>query len=108
LLRYRVCARLRLSVEEFHALPDVDQANFTALALLDGWGVEWQRVAQEVRNASLRMCRAQGVEVRDEAFATEADMEAFKHLNPPEETAAPETDWQAVEAAMCTHLGIKR
>jgi hypothetical protein len=35
-------------------------------------------------------------------------MEAFKHLNPPEELPANETDWQAVEAAMCTHLGIKR
>ena len=77
-----------------------EQVKLMAVCWLDGVGEEWQRVAAEVFNGSLRAAQAQGVKIESEEFKSGSDMEYFKTINPPEESTEKGTDWDAVQVAM--------
>jgi hypothetical protein len=77
--------------------PD-ERAKLLAVCWLDGVGEEWQRVAVEMFNASLRIAMSNGAKYESSDFLDAIDMEYFKHLNPIESKATPDIDWAAAEA----------
>ena len=83
-----------------------EQAKVMAVCWLDGVGEEWQRVAVEVFNASLRIAMSNGAKYESSDFLDAGDMEYFRHLNPAETKETPELDWAAVEAQLRTALRV--
>jgi hypothetical protein len=77
-----------------------EQAKIMAVCYLDGVGEEWQRVAVEIFNASLRIARSNGAKYESTDFLDAGDMEYFKRLNPGEQKTEPEVDWAAVESSL--------
>lgn len=77
-----------------------------AVCWLDGAGEEWQRIAAELVNLSLRLMRAQGAEIRDDAWKSPHDMEMFKYLNPQGQTPEPEMNWDAAMAMGRSMAGL--
>lgn len=96
LLRYRTAARLGRTVEEFEELPHVEQCRFLAVAMLDGWGEEWQRVSAMLHNDLLRVAGALGAKIDEADFKGATDCEYYQSLN-PDWTGEPEVDWAAAE-----------
>lgn len=77
-----------------------ERATLYALATLDGWGEEWQRIAAEVRNASLRIAASNGAKIDDDAYKDARDMEYFRDRNNPDESLPEEAtlaEWAAAE-----------
>ncbi len=83
-----------------------EQTKIMAVCYLDGVGEEWQRVAAEVFNASLRIAMSNGSKFEATDFLDAGDMEYFRHLNPAETKESPELDWAAVEAQLRTALRV--
>jgi hypothetical protein len=90
LLRARTAARLGFrSVQAWHdATTDDERNEMLALALLDGWGEEWQEIASAIHNS---VC------TKVEHLKTADDCRRFKQLERPEKKTRK--DWKAVEAA---------
>lgn len=83
-----------------------DRVKLLAVCWLDGVGEEWQRVAVEVFNASLRIAMSNGAQLEASDFRDACDMEYFKHLNHAKETATPDIDWAAAEAQLRQALRV--
>lgn len=65
-----------------------EQREMMALALLDGWGEEWQEIVAMIHNANV---------TKPEHVKSPEDMRRFKHL---EKAREPEpVDWEAAQRA---------
>jgi hypothetical protein len=69
----------------------------TALALLDGWGEEWQEIASRIVN--LMRTTAQHQLKADDALTSEDVRRRWQWLDEPD-NAPQEVDWDAAATAM--------
>jgi len=84
-----------------------ERAKMYAVAMLDGWGEEWQRAAVELRRLLLRLIAASGGKVDDEEWpASERDLEYFARLNPERPPQDEANEWAAIEASMKRMAGL--
>ena len=73
-----------------------------ALALVDGWGEEWQEIVAAIHNSQA---------TKQEHLKIADDFRRFKNLEPAKAKAkAKQTDWAAQEAAFASMImrGAKR
>lgn len=110
LLRWRVATRLGFAtvanLEE--ATTHDERAKLYALARLDGWGEEWQRLAMEIRRMMLRLAATSGGKVEEGEWpATERDVEYFRDWNDDEEADDSEAEqWAAAEQSLKRLAGL--
>lgn len=77
-----------------------EQALIMAVAMLDGWGEQAERVALPIHEAQLQQLAAQGVTLPESAWPQGVrHYERYKHLNPPEDATsdAEQIDVEAME-----------
>ena len=67
-----------------------ERAEMMALALLDGWGEEWQEIAATVHNVNV---------TKTEHLRTPEEMRRLQNLDPPKKTTREE--WQSLDAQFC-------
>jgi hypothetical protein len=99
LLRWRVAARLGFkSVDSWiEATTERERSYMMALALLDGWGEEWQELASRLVN--LMRTTAQHELKADDALTSEDVRRRWQWLDEPD-NAPQEVDWDAAATAM--------
>ena len=99
LLRWRVAAKLGFaSVAKWEdaTTPD-ERASMIALALLDGWGEEWQEIAARIVN---QMHLQAAGKLDAENYTSSHDMRRrFAWIDEPDDKPA-EIDWNAAAANM--------
>jgi hypothetical protein len=103
LLRWRVAARLGFhSVDAWYdaTTPD-DRANMMAVAWLDGWGEEYQQIAAEIHNASLRAANASGAKYTNDDAKGPEDMRRCQHIERDTKPVVTRDQWAAFGKALC-------
>ena len=109
-MRWRVATRLGFAtvanLEE--ATTCEERAKLYAVARLDGWGEEWQRVVVEIRRMMLRLAATSGGKVDESEWpATERDVEYFRDWNDDDATDDSEAEqWAAAEQSLKRLAGL--
>lgn len=111
LLRCRTAARLGFAtVAEWQEATTLEERNqMLAVALLDGWGEEWQEVASVVHNVGMLLVSAlaKGNVDKDTLKAPE-DMRRFRHLETTSKPTPTTADWGAFAKTLCPWIGGDR
>lgn len=103
-----MAARLGFAtVAEWQEATTLDERNqMLAVALLDGWGEEWQEIASVIHNVGMLLVSALAKGNIDQStLKTPEDMRRFRHLETNEKPAPTTADWGAFAKALCPWIG---